>query len=179
MSSAESQADPPMELQEEETDESGTRELTLEEAKAIISRQNRENANARIKNKDKDQKLQEYEDWKRSQMSEVERANSEKEALAKELRELRQEKLQSDAGKKARLDPDLYDRIHGETAEEMLEDAKRLAKRYPVSADTSEPQTSGDVLAGKRGGPVGGSKEQVTPDKAFRALFEGGTQQLG
>lgn len=166
--SEESQVDTTL-TAEVEGDESqdGQRTLSYEELAAEVAKLRRENGNKRVKNKELDAKLKEYDDWRKSQMSEVDRAKAEKAEVEKELHALRQEKLQSVAARKAKLDPDLADRIKGETEEEMFEDARRLAKKYPASSSSGA-----GLFGGASGGrPVGEGKEE-SEDSWFRKQFE-------
>lgn len=154
---------------EEGTAESGTpAKLTYEQMEAELARVRREAGNRRNKEKDLNDKLQKFTEWEKSQMTELERAKAEKADLEKEMRELVQEKHQSIAGAKAGLDPELYDRIRGDSAEEMLEDAKRLAGRYPSTGTAKSP--AGDLFASERGKPVGSTSEE-SESEWFRKQF--------
>lgn len=154
--------DPNEEVEEAQVAET---KLSYEDLAAEVSRLRRENASKRVKAKDLDDKLKKYSEWEKSQMSELERAKAEKADVERQLRELTNERLQATAAKKAKLDPDLADRIKGETEEEMLEDARRLAKRYPATASSADT-----MFAGTRGRPVGDGKEESESDW-FRNQF--------
>lgn len=165
--SEESQVDDTLEVEDGSVElQDDSTKLTYDELAAEVARLRRENANKRVRNKDLDAKLKEHDDWKKSQLSDVERANAEKAEVEKELVLLRNEKLQATAAKKAKLDPDLADRIKGDTEEEMLEDARRLAKRYPASASAN----ADTMFAGTRGNPVGHDKDESENDW-FRNQF--------
>lgn len=119
----------------------------------------RENAKHRVAKQQKEAELEEFRTWKESQKTELERAAERAAQAEKELKNLRAEKIQRDIAKEVGLDPDLADRIRGESEEEMLEDAKLLAKKYG-----SKPSV--DVYAGRRGVPVGANAQQ-DPNQAF------------
>lgn len=165
--SEESQVDENIVEDENEIDESGTQvELSQEDLLKEVAKLRKEAASRRVKNKDLDSKLKEYDDWKRSQMSEVERERAEKAELLNTVRVLREESWRRDAASKAGLDPDFADRLNGETEDELIADAKRLAAKLGKTGTRS----SQDALAGKRGRPVGGAGT-ITEDEWFRSEF--------
>lgn len=91
---------------------------------------------------------------------EIEQTSEEKIAgLQRQLEEMRLEKLRGRIAKEAGLDSDLADRIRGESEDEMLEDAKNLAKKY-----RAKPAV--DVYAGRRGAPVDGNASK-SPNQTF------------
>ena len=126
-------------------------ELSAEDLLKEVAKLRKEAASRRVKNKDLDAKLSEYEEWKKSQMTEVERAKAEKAELEETVRSLQQENWRRDAAAKADLDPTWADRVQGETKEEMVADAKRLAEA--LSGQSKSPGVGS--LAGKRGRGVG------------------------
>lgn len=156
--SEESQVDTNTEVDEGSADETGSQvELTREELLVEVSKLRRESAKKRVAKKEVDAKLQEYETWKLSQMSELDRAKAEKAKVEETLQELLREKHQAKAAQKAGLDPDFADRIRGETEDEMLADAKALvAKGFKASGSNGAGN-----LAGKRGKPVGANADQT------------------
>ena len=111
----------------------------------------REAAKHRVEKQKAKEELKEFEAWKNSQKSELERAEDRLKELESELQVERRTRLQTDAAKEADLDLDLADRIRGDSFDEMVEDAKALASKYPKSKSGS-PGRSG---AGERGKPVG------------------------
>lgn len=138
---------------EEVDPQAGTEvEMSVDELKAELAKTRREAAKRRVSKNEVEQKLAEYEEWKKSQMSEVDRLKAEKAETEEELRKFRVEKLQVAAAKKAGLDPDLADRIKGNTESEMLADAKVLAAKAPVKGVSP---TARELRAGVQGNPVG------------------------
>ena len=150
--SDESQVDETAE-NEEGTDEQleAAPELTQDELLKEVAKLRREAASRRVANKEKDARLKEYDDWKKSQMTEVDRAKAETAELQSTVRELLSEKNRNTAAAKAGLDLEFADRILGDTLEEMTADAKRLA----ASLGKTAPRKASDALAGQRGKGVG------------------------
>ena len=142
-------------------------ELTREELLAEVSKLRKESAGRRVAKKEVDAKLKEYEEWKLSQLSEVDRAKAETAKAEETVRVLLMEKAQRNAAKKAGLDPDYADRLRGETEEEMVADAKALVAK---GFGTKTSSTASNGLAGKRGKPVGAGAEQTESDW-FRKQF--------
>lgn len=128
------------------------KEMTVEELKAELAKTRREAAKRRVSKNEVEQKLAEYEEWKLSQMSEVDRLKAEKAETEEELRKYRVEKLQDKVAKKAGLDPDLADRIKGNTEAEMLADARVLAAKAPLKGASP---TARELRPGIQGNPVG------------------------
>lgn len=143
--------------------------LTLEDAIKEIGKLRKEAGSRRLKNKETLRKLDEYDEWKKSQMSEVERAKAEKAELEQTVLELRREKWQIDAAAKAGLDPDFADRIRGDSVEEMVADAKRMAAKLGTKSAQSRPSVFGGRSTGR---PVGtDSSEDATT--AFNNAIRG------
>lgn len=149
-----------------EADESVDPELSVEDLKAALARANREAAGRRVTNKEKEAELAEYREWKKAQMSEVDRLKTEKADLQAQYDRVQKENLQRKTAAKAGLDPKLATRIHGDSEEEMLADAKALAAEF-VGGKTS---TASGLLAGARGRPVGQDAEE-TESEWFRKQF--------
>jgi chromosome segregation ATPase len=114
-----------------------------------ISDLRKEAAKHRVEKQKVKDELQEFNAWKDSQKSELDRANDKLKELETELTRERRSRLQTEAAKKADLDLDLADRVRGDTIEEMIEDAKLMAAKYPKSS------APGAGHAGERGKPVG------------------------
>lgn len=125
------------------------KELSPEEMKSELAKVRREAAGHRVEKQKLKDELREYNAWKDSQKSELERAKEEAEALKRELAKEKRSRQQLDAAKKAGLDLDLADRIAGTSPEEMLEDAKLLAGKLKPNGANAE-----DLGAGGRGRPV-------------------------
>lgn len=147
-------------------DEQVEPELTVEELKAALARANREAAGRRVSNKEKEAELAEYREWKKNQMSEVDRLKAEKAEMEAEVRQVRRENLQRKVAAKAGIDPKLATRLVGDSEEEMLADAKALAAEMPGSGKS----TASGLLAGSRGRPVGATAEE-TDAEWFRKQF--------
>lgn len=140
-------------------------ELSVEDLKAALARANREAAGRRVSNKEKEAELAEYREWKKSQMSEVDRLKSENAEIEARLRQAQKENLQRKIAEKAGLDSKLATRLVGDSEEEMLADARALAAELPGGKSTAS-----GMLAGTRGRPVGQSAEESDAEW-FRKQF--------
>lgn len=141
----------------EEVDSAPSKARTPEEYEEEIRQLRREAGNRRHQKKEVEARLAEYEKWKESQKSEVEKLRERAESAEAKLTTLQRERLQIKAAKEAGLDTDLADRIRGDSEEDMLEDAKLLAKKYSSK--------SVDAYAGRRGVPVGTNNPSMTPNQ--------------
>jgi acyl-CoA reductase-like NAD-dependent aldehyde dehydrogenase len=130
--------------------------LTYEELAAELAKVRREAAAKRVTNKELDSKLKEYDDWKQSQMSELEKAN----ARAKALEEERKADLIELAIAKHGLDEGDADLIAGNTKEEIFASAKRLSDRIgkKTTDEPKEEPPNPNLFPGARGKPVGSGK---------------------
>lgn len=152
--------------------QSGTEsELTREDLLKVVADLRKENAGSRVRNKTEREeitrKLNEHDEWKKSQLSEVDRLKAEKDDAVKLATDLLREKRQATAAKKAGLDPDLADRISGDSDEEMLADAKKLAAKLPTKGTAPDANS---MFAGQRGAAVGSGKDANEADW-FRKMF--------
>lgn len=136
---------------------------TVEGLKAELAKVRREAAARRVANKDKDKELEEFQKWKESQKSELEKALDRAKAAEAKAAKADKEKLQRRVAKEAGLDPDLADRLIGDTEDELLEDAKALAAKYRVSGTNL-------TAAGRRGQPVTSGK---TASMTFNDFIRG------
>jgi hypothetical protein len=155
----------------EDQESTSTDELvkpTYEELEAIVAKTRQEAAGKRIRNKEMQAKLAEYEEWKLNQLSEVDRAKAEKAALAEELSQLRSERLRERVAAEAGLDSELAQFIVGNSEAEMKQAAKVLATKFGTG---SQPARTAASLAGKRGKGVGTGAE-VSEEDWFREQFE-------
>ena len=98
--------------------------------RAELERTRKEAASRRVLSKEHEAKLAEYEEWKKSQMTEQERLATEKAELAAENARLKSEKTRIEAATSAGLDPSFASRLVGSTDEELRADAKELAKKF-------------------------------------------------
>ena len=146
-------------MSDEELQESPATEETGRDYEAEIAQLRRENAKHRIQKQEKESELQEFRAWKDAQKTEAQKLQERAERAEKELTTLRLDRLRAAVAKEAGLDPDLADRIRGESEDEMLEDAKSLAKKYGA-------KPSVDVYAGRRGVPVT-AQSKDDPNRAF------------
>lgn len=131
---------------EEVESEDGT-ELTNEQLKTLLAKTRREAAGHRVEKQKVKKDLEEFQAWKDSQKTELERALEENAKLKKAQAEVDEEKMKRKLAKEAGLDLDFADRIKGDSEEEMLEDAKRMAEKLPAKA----PNGSTASYAGRRG----------------------------
>lgn len=144
----------------------GAGELGLEEMKTELAKVRREAASRRVANKETEAKLAEYDKWKLSQMSELEKAQAERAQFEKDAESAAREAAQLKAAAKAGLSLDLADRVRGDSFEDMIEDAKKLAARAPASGST------GDLFGGSRGKAVG-TKGPKSGGAAFNDMVRG------
>lgn len=127
---------------------------TYEQLQAELAATRREAAGRRVDAKEakaltveQATQLQEYAAWKESQKSELERLTEAKLQAERDLAVLRTEKMQTSAALEAGLDPDLADRIRGDSYDEMIKDAKALAeKARPAKKDSSFSATRGEAV---------------------------------
>lgn len=134
--------------------------LTPDEMLSEIKKLRKEAASRRVSKKTADaetaRKLEEYDAWKKSQMTETQRLQAEKDELAATNRELLREKRQRDIGTAVGLDPDFHELIKGDDEDEMKAHAKRLAAKL----GTSKAPSKESLFPGRRGKPVGTETEQ-------------------
>jgi len=146
-----------------ETDTTDTTNLTVEELKAELAKVRREAASRRVANKEKEKELEEFQKWKDSQKSELEKALERAKAAEEKAAKADLEKLQRKVAKDAGLDPELADRLIGDSEEELLADAKALAAKY-------KPSGAGATFAGRRGSAVTTGK---TTSSTFNDFIRG------
>lgn len=131
-------------------------DLSKEELVAQLRRTRKESAGRRVANREKEAELEEFKKWKESQKTELERLRERAEQAEKTATELKREREQAAVAKAAGLDPEFADRIRGNSKEEMLEDAKKLAEKFSAA-----PAVKAEIFTGGRGAPV-----TPTPDNA-------------
>lgn len=128
--------------------------------KKMLKKVRGEAARNRVEKNDVAAKLKEYEDWKDSQRSELEKANKRaEEAEAKVL-----ETLKKSIAKEFDIDEDLQEFLVGSTEDEIRAKAQKLGGRKS-SSDTQDDQKGSGALPagttlrpGTRGTPVGKAK---------------------
>jgi hypothetical protein len=155
-----------VEEQELVTDADVLDSLEPDDLKKEIKKLRRENAKHRTAKQSKDAELEEFRAWKDSQLTVLERAQKRASELEAQLSTHQREKQQRDAAKKADLDPDLADRVRGDTFDEMVEDAKRLREKFPKSAVVR------DAVVGSTGKKPVGSKAEDS-NSWFADLLKG------
>lgn len=139
-----------------------------DEAQKLIRQLRRENAKHRTEKQAAKAELDEYNTWKDSQKSELQKAADRAEKAEKELAKARTESRQITAAKKAGLDLDLAERVRGESDEEMLEDAKALALLFHGEKKDSKT-TARDFSGGTAG--KGAVTQKGTADEG-KAWFD-------
>lgn len=160
----------------EETDESGFRVDDLPpEAKKMIADLRRENAKHRTEKQAAKSKLEEYDSWKDSQLTELEKAQK-RVAELEALEQSRSEgKRKEEVAKKVGLDPELADRLRGETEDELEADARAMVtlmggKRIE---DDSKPDAH-DFFGGVTGKkPVGQKANKSSSTGWFDEFMKG------
>jgi len=147
----------------EEIDESQDDTLSLEDWKQIALKARTEAKNRRLSNKETQAKLKEYEDYKKSQLSEVERVKTEKAEVEELLKKYQKVEWRSKAAEKAKLDAAYADLIAGDSEEAMVEHAKQLAARL-------KNDDVRDVLSpGARGPHVEAPESEI--NKWFKSMW--------
>lgn len=148
---------------EDETSESSKPELTVEDLQREVSKLRKENAAKRVKAKEVETAAKKWEEHVNSQKSELEKLQDAKAELEKELSAHRLERLQKDLAKEHGVDSDLAEFIVGSDRDEMVEKAKKLAKKTVAK----KPNTTAKDYHG-------GKTESVASDtsKWFKQLFD-------
>lgn len=126
-------------------------ELSAEDLKKMLEKVRRENAKRRVSENETKAKLKEYDEWKASQLTEVERLKLEAEDAKKDAEEVRTENRRDKVARKYNLADDLVEFLGTGSEEDMIERAKRLAKTTESSAGTG----TGSLFGDSRGTPVG------------------------
>jgi len=116
----------------------------FEKMQKALKEANKEAAARRKKLEELEAKEKERQD---AELSEIERLKKQNAELETKQKQLEHEQAKQKAALEAGLDPTLYDRIKGDTPEEMLEDAKSLAKLLPQKSqkqklDSANPASS-------------------------------------
>lgn len=116
----------------------------FEKMQKALKEANKEAAQRRKKLEELEAKEKERQDAELSELDRLKKQNAELETKQKQLE---QEQARQKAALEAGLDVTLIDRIKGDTPEEMLEDAKQLAKLLPQKSqkqklESANPATS-------------------------------------
>jgi len=151
------------ETEREPVVETPLKELSNDQLIDYIGKLNKENAKHRVAKQSVNAELDEFKKWKESQMSKEEKLAADNVALSKKARKADQFDVALQAG----LDLDFYELVNGDTEDEMLENAKKLAAKLPAKDSVSEltggvrrigPPSS--VFQGARGEAVNESKSE-------------------
>lgn len=132
-----------------------TKAQTPEDKDAIISKLRKENAKRRIDENANAAKLKEFEDWKKSQMTELEKAQADRDEATRERDVLKTEKLRDKVAKKFKLDDDIVEFLGTGTEEEMEERAAKLAPKESEKDEKGKPTDAGKDSNGLFGGDRG------------------------
>ena len=128
--------------------------LTREQAIKLLKKTRKEAAQKRILTRDQKKELDDFKKWRDSQKSEVDKLKEENRALKAAQRASDFEKAQRKAARSAKLPVEFADRLKGDSPEELLEDAKELAKVLGRPSKSTRTTASG-MFAGNRGAAVG------------------------
>lgn len=139
---------------------------TLEDALKELQKVRQEAASKRITNKEQEKELEEFKQWKESQMTEVEKLQARVNEASSEAKEGRQLK----AAKAAGLDLDLAGFLSGDTQDELNAMAKVLAEKLG-GTEPQTPQLPSGVFAGQRGEPISNSNKNAD-DRANQMIAE-------
>jgi hypothetical protein len=137
--------------------------ITLEDALKELKKVRSEAARRRTSGKEKDAQLAEYEEWKKSQLTDLQRAQAEKAEIEAELNKLKKGKLQVALAKKHGLDEDFAELISGDSEEEMNDVAKRLAAKLGVKGSSK----GAALFPGRQGKPVSTEGKEQDAKTAF------------
>lgn len=113
-------------------------------------------------------KLVEYDEWKTSQLSELDKANQRAElAEAKAVEALRRSVI-----KEFNIDDDYHEFITGSTEDELTAKAQKFAKLSKGAEDNSVlPAGTANLRPGKRGNPVGAQSGKAEDVAFFEGLW--------
>jgi len=146
--------------------------LSPEDLVREVKKLRTEAARRRTSNKEKDAALAELAEIKKSQMTEAERLKAENAEMAKTVKELRTEKLQTKFAKEHDIE-DYADLIVGETEDEMKANAKKLAVR--LNGKDGKAPASRQLFPGRQGKPVSTEGKEDDARSAFNAYLRGGS----
>lgn len=127
-------------------------QLTPEELIDYVKSLRKENASHRTAKQAQAEELKEFQTWKDSQKTELERATEKAASLEKERNTLLKTSIALGAG----LSVDDVEFVSGETPEEIKASAEKLAGRVKAG-ETGSAKKVTDVFAGARGTPVTGT----------------------
>lgn len=150
-----------------ETNKSKLEELERDDLVNIIRDLRRENAKTRTEKQATKKELEEFQAWKDSQKTELERAQEE----ASRLKEEKLTLLRTNAALSFGLDEDVAEFVKGDTEDEIKASAKKLAEKLGTNEEAlarvagKTPVT--DVFAGNRGVPVSKSTDVKTQANEF------------
>ncbi len=160
--------DPVADMVNEGAPDDGAVKLTYEELSAELAKTRKEAADRRVKARDAETKLREYDTWKASQMTELEKAQAE----AKQVREDRRNDLVELALTRYGLEAEDADFLRGDTKEEILASAERVAKRLgKTPQEGAVVVTNPNLFPGTRGKPVGSNSSDNPNDTLRNALW--------
>lgn len=132
--------------------------LSYEELAAELAKVRKEAAAKRVKNKELDSELEQFRKWKDSQMTELERAQNE----AKNLKEQRKADAIEIAQTKFGLEAEDLEFLRGDSKEEILASAEKLASRLGRKQGENNnlpgSEVNPNLFPGTRGSAVGAPK---------------------
>lgn len=144
--------------------------MSADELKEYVKTLRKENASHRTAKQAKTKELEEFQAWKDSQKSELEKVTERNATLEKDNLSLLKTSLAIGAG----LGPEDVEFISGDTPEEMKASATKLASRLKPGGDTTTQTTN--VFAGTRGAAVSeGTKDPKTVANEYMAQLIWGT----
>lgn len=132
------------------------RTFTQEEVNKFLAEQKRELRGKFSDYDDLKVAAEKYQEWERSQKSELERATEERDSLKKELETLRLESLRNSVAQEIGIPGHLASRLRGTTKEELEADANELLEAIkPKQVPNERPE------------PVGGGAPREKGDSGF------------
>lgn len=129
-------------------------ELSPADLKKMVEKLRRENAKRRVSEKEVNDKLKEYDDWKKSQLSEVDRLKQEAAEAKQEAEEIRTERRRDRVARKYEIDDDLAEFLGTGSEEDMTERAKKLSKVNESSSSNGTGTSNSGLFGETRGTPV-------------------------
>lgn len=145
------------------TDVSG---LSVEQLKEELSKVRREAASRRIENRDLKEKADKWSQYEESQKTEMQKLQDALAQREQELSGLKLERTKVAIAREVGLDADDAELLSGTDEAKLREQAEKLKARLQPKQDKQPPA---DLLAGKRGAPVGTGADTVSMDALIRA----------
>lgn len=156
--------------QNAETDDGASNDvsgLSPEQLKEELSKVRREAASRRIELKGFKEKAEKWEEHERSQMTEIDKLKADLADKDQKLSLYELDKLKVSVAKDVGLDAEDAELLSGSDEATLRAHAEKLKSRLGTKQEESKNPV--DLLAGKRGTPIGGSSTTSSIDDLIRA----------